>query len=215
MKVFIFDLLQYGKHLDHLMVNGSLPRPLGRKHFDPEVMWRTYDEHLTAWAELERVGFDGVAVNEHHGTPYGSMNSPNLLAAAISQRTKKLKILIYGNLLPLHEPLRLAEELAMLDCLSNGRLIAGVARGAPREYRIYNVPMAELRARFDECFEIMRRAWTEDCFSFEGKFHSYKDVCDLAAPGAAALSAGLGAGHRQQGLHRVGGAITMSASRRA
>lgn len=176
MKVFIFDLLAYGEHLDRFMVNGSLPRPLGRAHFDPQVMHRTYAEHLAAWAEMERMAFDGVAINEHHGTPYGTMNSPNLLAAAVSQRTERLKILIYGNLLPLHEPLRLAEELAMLDCLSNGRLIAGVARGAPREYRFYNVPMAESRARFEECFEIMKRAWTEDSFSYEGKFHTYRNV---------------------------------------
>jgi alkanesulfonate monooxygenase SsuD/methylene tetrahydromethanopterin reductase-like flavin-dependent oxidoreductase (luciferase family) len=84
--------------------------------------------------------------------------------------------------LPLHEPLRLAEELAMLDCLSNGRLIAGVARGAPREYRIYNVPMAQSRARFEECFEIMRKAWTEESFSYEGKFFSYKDVACWPRP---------------------------------
>ena len=64
----------------------------------------------------------------------------------------------------------------MLDCLSNGRLIAGVGRGAPREYKIFNVPMAESRARFEECFEIMRRAWVEESFSFEGKFHTYRDV---------------------------------------
>ena len=70
------------------------------------------------------------------------MNSPNLLAAAAAQRTKNLKLLIYGNLLPLHEPLRLAEELAMLDCMSNGRLISGFARGIPREYQVHNVPLA-------------------------------------------------------------------------
>ena len=128
------------------------------------------------------LGFDGIAVNEHHGTPYGLMNSPNLLVAAIAQRTRKLKLLTYGNLLPLHEPLRLAEELAMLDCLSNGRLIAGVARGAPREYRIYNVSPGESRARFEECFEIMRRAWTEESFSYKGKFHSYKDVAIWPRP---------------------------------
>ncbi len=125
---------------------------------------------------MERVGFDGVGVNEHHATPFGLMNSPNLLVAAAAQRTKRMKLLIYGNLLPLHEPLRLAEELAMLDCLSNGRLIAGVARGAQREYRAHNVPMEESRARFDECFDIMRRAWTEEVFSYEGRFHSYQDV---------------------------------------
>jgi len=69
-------------------------------------------------------------------SPYGLMNSPNLLASAVSQRTKQIKILIYGNLTPLHDPLRLAEELAMVDCLSNGRLISGFARGIPRNLSI-------------------------------------------------------------------------------
>jgi alkanesulfonate monooxygenase SsuD/methylene tetrahydromethanopterin reductase-like flavin-dependent oxidoreductase (luciferase family) len=70
----------------------------------------------------------------------------------------------------------------MLDCLSNGRLEAGVARGAPREYRIYNRPLNESRARFDEAFEIIRRAWTEESFSYEGKFHAYKDVAIWPRP---------------------------------
>jgi alkanesulfonate monooxygenase SsuD/methylene tetrahydromethanopterin reductase-like flavin-dependent oxidoreductase (luciferase family) len=110
------------------------------------------------------------------------MNSPNLLVASIAQRTKKLRLMMLGNLLPLHDPLRLAEELAMLDCLSNGRLEAGVARGAPREYRIYNLPLHESRARFDEAYDIMHKAWTEESFSYQGKFNSYKDVAIWPRP---------------------------------
>ena len=182
MQVFVFDLLQYAEHLDHLRVDGQLPFPMEKKYFKPEVAVRTYREHLDAWVELERMGFDGVAFNEHHVTPYGLMNSPNLLAASIAQRTSKLKLLMYGNLLPIHNPLRLAEEIAMLDCLSNGRIICGVARGAPREYKVYNVPLDELRARFDECYEIMRRAWTEESFTYEGKFHQFKNVAIWPRP---------------------------------
>ena len=176
MQVFLFDLMPYKTDLDKFRVDGELPRRLGRRYVDPAAVAETYAEHLDAWEEAERVGFDGIAVNEHHATPYGLMNSPNLLVASAAQRTSKVKLLTYGNLLPLHDPLRLAEEFAMLDCLSNGRLIAGVARGAQREYRAYNIPMAESRARFDECFEIMRRAWTEEVFSFQGQFHSYEDI---------------------------------------
>lgn len=176
MKVFVFDLVQYAEHLDHLRVNGSLPNPMEKKHFKAEVAVRTYREHLDAWVELERMGFDGVAFNEHHITPYGLMNSPNLLAASIAQRTTNLKLLMYGNILPIHDPLRLAEEIAMLDCLSNGRIICGVARGAPREYKVFNIPLEESRARFDECYEIMRLAWEEQSFSFKGKFHQYENI---------------------------------------
>ena len=176
MKVFVFDLLAYGEQLEHLKVGNELPYPLPNKYFKAEVAARTYAEHLEAWEELDRLGYDGVGFNEHHCSPYGLMNSPNLLAAAAAQRTKNLKLLIYGNLLPLHQPLRLAEELAMLDCMSNGRLISGFARGIPREYQVHNVPLAQSRARFEEAFDIITGAWTEEIFSYDGVFWSYKDV---------------------------------------
>jgi len=176
MKVFVFDLLAYGEQLEHLKVGNELPYPLPNKYFKAEVAAQTYAEHLEAWEELDRLGYDGVGFNEHHCSPYGLMNSPNLLAAAAAQRTKNLKLLIYGNLLPLHQPLRLAEELAMLDCMSNGRLISGFARGIPREYQVHNVPLAQSRARFEEAFDIITGAWTEEIFSYDGVFWSYKDV---------------------------------------
>jgi alkanesulfonate monooxygenase SsuD/methylene tetrahydromethanopterin reductase-like flavin-dependent oxidoreductase (luciferase family) len=182
MQVFVFDLLAYGEQLDHLKVGNELPYPLARQHFKPEVAIKTYAEHLDAWAELDRLGYDGVGFNEHHCSPYGLMNSPNLLASAAAQRTKRLKLLIYGNLLPLHEPLRLAEELAMLDCLSNGRIISGFARGIPREYQVHNVALAESRERFEEAYDIILKAWSEEVFSYQGKFWSYRDVAMWPRP---------------------------------
>jgi alkanesulfonate monooxygenase SsuD/methylene tetrahydromethanopterin reductase-like flavin-dependent oxidoreductase (luciferase family) len=183
MKVFVFDLLPYAENLEHLKRGATeLPWPLEKRFFSPEVAVRTYAEHLEAWAELDRLGFDGVGFNEHHTSPYGLMNSPNLLAAAAAQRTSRLKLLIYGNLLPVHEPLRLAEELAMLDCLSNGRIISGFARGIPREHNVYNVPLADSRARFEEAWEIIRRAWTEEVFSYAGQFWTYHDVAIWPRP---------------------------------
>jgi alkanesulfonate monooxygenase SsuD/methylene tetrahydromethanopterin reductase-like flavin-dependent oxidoreductase (luciferase family) len=182
-KVFIFDLLAYDANLDHLKGGDpELPYPLARRHFDAATAMRTYEEHLDAWEALDRFGYDGVGFNEHHCSPYGLMNSPNLMASAAAQRTKNLKLLIYGNLLPLHEPLRLAEELAMIDCLSKGRLISGFARGIPREYQVHNVPLAESRARFEEAYDIITRAWTEEVFSYEGRFWSYKDVAMWPRP---------------------------------
>ena len=203
MKVFIFDLLAYGEQLDHLKVGSELPYPLSNRYFKADVAVRTYAEHLEAWEEMDKLGYDGVGFNEHHCSPYGLMNSPNLMAAAAAQRTKKLKLLIYGNLLPLHEPLRLAEELAMLDCLSNGRLISGFARGIPREYQVHNVPLKESRARFEEAYEIVTRAWTEEIFSYEGKFWSYKDVAIWPRPVQKPRSGNLDSDRRQQGIDRV------------
>ena len=89
MKVFAFDLLPYPENLDHLKQGGpELPYPLPKSHFLPEVAVRNYEEHLDAWAFMEDIGFDGVGFNEHHTSPYGLMTSPNLMAAAASQRTK-------------------------------------------------------------------------------------------------------------------------------
>src|SRR5882724_4868067 len=176
MKVFVFDLLAYGENLDHIKQGTELPYPLSQSHFKADVAVRTYAEHLAAWEEIDKLGYDGVGFNEHHCSPYGLMNSPNIMASAAAQRTKGLKLLSYGNLLPLHEPVRLAEELAMLDCMSNGRLISGFARGIPREYQVHNVPLAQSRARFEEAFDIITRAWTEEIFSYDGVFWSYKDV---------------------------------------
>jgi alkanesulfonate monooxygenase SsuD/methylene tetrahydromethanopterin reductase-like flavin-dependent oxidoreductase (luciferase family) len=105
-----------------------------------------------------------------------------MMAAAGAQRTNKLKFLLLGNLLPLHNPLRIAEELAMADCISRGRILSGFARGVPREYNVYGVPMAESRARFEEAVEIILKAWTEEVFSHQGKFWSYKDIAIWPRP---------------------------------
>jgi alkanesulfonate monooxygenase SsuD/methylene tetrahydromethanopterin reductase-like flavin-dependent oxidoreductase (luciferase family) len=98
------------------------------------------------------------------------------MAAAAAQRTRRLKFFILGNLLPLHNPLRIAEELAMVDCLSRGRVMSGFARGVPREYKVYDVPMAESRARFDEALDVILKAWTQDVFSHHGTYWSYKNI---------------------------------------
>lgn len=182
MRIFGFDLLPYPEHLDHLKVDGELPYPLSKQHFRPELAVENYREHLDAWVLMEELGFDGIGFNEHHTSPYGLMTSPNIMAAPASQRLHRMKILIYGNLLPIHEPLRVAEELAMLDCLTGGRLISGFARGIPREHTAYNVPLADSRARFEEAWEIIKRAWTEDVFSYEGKYWSYRDVAIWPRP---------------------------------
>ncbi len=182
MKVFIFDLLPYANHFDQYKETKYLPYPLPKDHFDPEVGARSYEEHLKCWEEMDKLGYDGVGLNEHHTTPHGLMNSPNMMAAVGAQRTKRLKFLLLGNLVPLHNPLRIAEELAMADCLSHGRILSGFARGVPREYNVYGVSMGESRARFEEAVDIIMKAWKEPVFSYEGKFWSYKDIAIWPRP---------------------------------
>ncbi|MDE2899582.1 MAG: LLM class flavin-dependent oxidoreductase, partial [Chloroflexota bacterium] len=82
----------------------------------------------------------------------------------------------------IHDPLRLAEELSMVDCLSGGRLISGFARGIPREHNVFQVPMRESRPRFEEAWQIIKRAWTEEVFSYEGDFWTYRDVAIWPRP---------------------------------
>ena len=182
MQVFGFDLMAYPERLDHLKVDAELPYPLPKKHFKADAAVRNYRDHLDAWALMDELGFDGIGFNEHHTSPYGLMTSPNIMAAAASQRTTRMKLLIMGNLLPIHDPLRVAEDLAMLDCMSDGRVISGFARGIPREYVAYNVDLAESRARFEEAWKIIKLAWTEEVFSYEGKFWSYNDVAIWPRP---------------------------------
>jgi alkanesulfonate monooxygenase SsuD/methylene tetrahydromethanopterin reductase-like flavin-dependent oxidoreductase (luciferase family) len=182
MKVFIFDLMPYAHQFENYKRERFIPYPLPRDHFDPEIGARTYDQHLSAWEEMDRLGFDGVGLNEHHTTPHGMMISPNMMAAAAAQRTRRLKFLILGNILPIHNPLRIAEELAMADCLSRGRILSGFARGVPREYNVYNVPMAESRARFEEAVDVIMKAWTAPEFSHDGRYWQFKDIAIWPRP---------------------------------
>ena len=143
------------------------------------------------------------------------MNSPNLLAASAAQRTTRLRLLIYGNLLPLHDPLRLAEELAMLDCLSGGRIVSGFARGIPREHKVYNVPLRRLARPLRGGVGDHLPRVDGGGLLLRGQVLVVRGRRHLAATGAAAPPPGVGARVREQGDHRVGGAATTSRSRRA
>jgi alkanesulfonate monooxygenase SsuD/methylene tetrahydromethanopterin reductase-like flavin-dependent oxidoreductase (luciferase family) len=150
----------------------------------PNSLWdRTkarglYQEYIDQLAYGDRLGFDGMVLNEHHQNIYGLMPSPNLIAAALTQATTRGKIVVLGNLLPLHlNPLRVAEEYAMLDNMSNGRIIAGLAPGAGAETFNYDVPSVATREQFWEAVDLIARAWTEDGpFAHEGKWYPLRYV---------------------------------------
>jgi alkanesulfonate monooxygenase SsuD/methylene tetrahydromethanopterin reductase-like flavin-dependent oxidoreductase (luciferase family) len=121
----------------------------------------------------DTVGFDGLAVNEHHQTAGAMTPSPNLLAASLAKNTKNAAILVIGDSVALYNPpTRVAEEMAYLDCLSEGRLIAGFVYGTAMDsVYSYGVPPAELRARVAEARELILRAWeAEEPFAFNGKY---------------------------------------------
>ena len=137
-----------------------------------------YQEYIDQLVYASELGFDGMVLNEHHQNIYGLMPSPNLIAAALTQKTTRGKIVILGNLLPLHlNPLRVAEEYAMLDNMSDGRLIAGFAPGSGPETFNYDVASAPTRDQFWEAVELILRAWKEDGpFNFEGRHYPLRYV---------------------------------------
>src|SRR5712691_2470760 len=134
-------------------------------------------------AYADALGFDAVWIAEHHFSEYGVAPDVGVLAAALLPRVTRMRIGTAVTILPFNHPIRTAESFAMVDVLSNGRLDFGVGRGyQPAEFAGFGVPMEESRARFDEALEIVRRAWTEDGTTFEGRFFTVRDVRVLPKP---------------------------------
>ncbi|MER3452249.1 MAG: LLM class flavin-dependent oxidoreductase [Acidimicrobiia bacterium] len=146
--------------------------------FDPAVGTRIYNRYLDELVYSEELGFDGVCINEHHQNAYGLMPSPNLMAAILARQTSRVKIAVVGNALPLYDPpTRVAEEFAMIDCISGGRLIAGFVVGGGPEYYSFSINPAHARERFYEAHDLIIRAWTEPGpFEFTGKHYEIRYV---------------------------------------
>jgi alkanesulfonate monooxygenase SsuD/methylene tetrahydromethanopterin reductase-like flavin-dependent oxidoreductase (luciferase family) len=133
--------------------------------------------------KAEELGFDGVWLAEHHFQWYGIGTDLMQLGAWVAARTKRVRIGTAIVTLPFHNPLRLAEQAATLDIISGGRLDLGVGRGYQAvEFAGFDVSMDESRARFNECVEILIRAWTEESFSYDGAFTKVHDVSILPKP---------------------------------
>jgi alkanesulfonate monooxygenase SsuD/methylene tetrahydromethanopterin reductase-like flavin-dependent oxidoreductase (luciferase family) len=140
--------------------------------YDPALGHELYHRYLDELELAEQLGFDGLVVNEHHQNAYGLMPSPNLFAAMLARRTSRAKLAVVGNALPLYNPpTRVAEEYAILDVVSGGRLVAGMVVGGGPEYYSFGINPAEARGRFAEALELIVRAWTEPGpFEFDGQF---------------------------------------------
>ena len=135
---------------------------LSNAHYDPARGHDLYREYITTLAYADELGFDGVCVNEHHQNAYGLMPSPNVIAGALTQRTSRCRIAVIGNALPLYNPpLRVAEEFAMLDVMSGGRLIAGMVVGGGPEYFSYQRNPTYAREQFREALDLIIQAWTK------------------------------------------------------
>ncbi len=151
--------------------------PAGHHH--PDIIHRELAQ--VEWTE--ELGFDEVWFTEHHFIDYGLSVDPATLAAAAASRTRRVRIGLAAAILPFHHPVRLAEQTILLDIISRGRLDVGVGRGnRPAEFAGYRVPQEESRERFDEAVEVLRRAWTEERFSYEGRFFQFHDVRVIPKP---------------------------------
>jgi len=156
-----------------------------------EFEWRAgvdesqaFDDSLAQVTAAEDLGYDAVWLAELHFQKERSvLSSPLVVGAAIAGRTERLRIGFAVQVLPLIHPLRLAEDVATLDHLSKGRLDFGVGRsGLPSHYTGFNIPYEESQERFDETLEILLRAWTEERFTYEGKYFQFHDVCAVPKP---------------------------------
>jgi len=165
----------------HLMPYPFLKEPGGwpvpHKLFDPVQGHEAYCEYLDEITLADQLGFDWIGCNEHHATPYGLMSNPNLIGSALAVRTSRAKLAMLGCLIPVLNPIRVAEEHAMLDGLSGGRLIAGFIRGIPHEYIAYNVNPDESWERFQEAFDLIVKCWTEpEPFGWDGKYYRFPQI---------------------------------------
>jgi alkanesulfonate monooxygenase SsuD/methylene tetrahydromethanopterin reductase-like flavin-dependent oxidoreductase (luciferase family) len=151
--------------------------PVPNRLFEPEQAVAAAEAHLEEVELADALGFDWIGCAEHHYSPGSLVPNVSVIAAAITQRARHARICIMGALLPLNNPVRIAEEYALIDTLSGGRLVAGLLRGAPYEYLVYNVPPAESRSRFEEAWELVMRAWCDtEPFGWEGEHYQFRNV---------------------------------------
>jgi alkanesulfonate monooxygenase SsuD/methylene tetrahydromethanopterin reductase-like flavin-dependent oxidoreductase (luciferase family) len=179
MKVMSFHLMPYAD-LDLSVKDRyrSVWIVLPNSHYDPEKGHALYNRYLDELELCAELGFDGVCVNEHHQNAYGLMPSPVVMASALSRRTKNCRIAILGNAFCLREhPLTLAEEHAMIDVITGGRLISGFVRGVGAEYFSLGANPTLSLERHQEAHDLVVQAWTRPGpFAFEGKHYHFEYV---------------------------------------
>jgi len=178
-------------HAFHLMPYPYLPDDFRQRYrgvwvdlpaselYDPVLGHGVYHDYLDELEFADQMGFDGICVNEHHQNAYGLMPSPNLMAATLTRRTRRAKIVVMGNSVALYNPpTRVAEEFAMLDVMSGGRLVAGFPVGTPMDtcYAMGQTPTT-LREKYREGVDLILRAWkSEQPFAFNGRFTQLRYV---------------------------------------
>ena len=142
-----------------------------------------FEQRLRLVELYDRLGFDRYMLTEHHGTPLCLVPSPHLFLAAASQRTTRIRLGTLVTLLPLYNPVRVIEEVGMLDLLTRGRLELGLGRGvSPPEIRTYGIDPADTAAMFEEAYDILIEGLSSDVLSHQGRFHAIEEALMVVAP---------------------------------
>ena len=144
---------------------------------DPETSQQSYQTGMAECELAEELGFDWISLSEHHYSGTRVTPNPALMAAAVAERCKRARIALLGQLLPLHNPIRAAEEIGMLDNLTGGRVVMAFMRGTVTEDQVYGVDPAEGRDRLAEGMDLVLKALTEpQPFSWEGRYYQFRTV---------------------------------------
>jgi alkanesulfonate monooxygenase SsuD/methylene tetrahydromethanopterin reductase-like flavin-dependent oxidoreductase (luciferase family) len=164
---------------DFRETNRSVWVDIDQKLFDPVKSHEVYNTYMDLLEYADTLGFDGVGVNEHHQNGYGIMPSPNIIAAGLARRTKDAAIVVLGNSIALYNPpVRVAEEFAMLDCISGGRLVAGFPVGTSMDtnYCYGQIPSLT-REKYQEAHDLIIKAWTtREPFAWNGRYNKLRHV---------------------------------------
>jgi alkanesulfonate monooxygenase SsuD/methylene tetrahydromethanopterin reductase-like flavin-dependent oxidoreductase (luciferase family) len=164
--------------------NSAVRLTFSNRHFDAKLGADLYNMYLDEYEYCEEVGFDGLMLNEHHSTPTCLGATMNLEAAILARTTKKPKIVLLGNPLPIFDnPIRLAEELAEIDMISRGRLVSGFVRGTGVESLATNTNPLYNRERFEEAHDLIIKTWTTPGpFRWEGTHYHFRVVNPFETP---------------------------------
>ncbi len=180
MEVWIRQSMAYHPHVD-----GPMPYPVPGWMWDRELGQRLYGERMPFIRRMEDVGFDGIIFTEHHYGPNGGLTpSPMMLLSAATQVTQRIKLVTMGIALALYpQPVRVAEELAILDNLSKGRLVVGFISSGAQSLHAFNLKLEEEAGRYHEAYDLIMKAWADpNPFEWHGDFYDYGCVSILPRP---------------------------------
>jgi alkanesulfonate monooxygenase SsuD/methylene tetrahydromethanopterin reductase-like flavin-dependent oxidoreductase (luciferase family) len=184
-EVYFFTEMGYTAYPQNIAANyGYTNLMFPNEHFNAEKAHQLYGMYFDELQYCTEAGFDGVMINEHHNNPLCMMPSVNVIGAVLAKLTTKGKIVFLGNVLPIHEnPVRVAEEVAMIDVISGGRVVCGFVRGIGQESMATNTNPAYNRERFDEAHDLIVKTWNAaGPFRWEGKHYHFRIVNPWVTP---------------------------------